>query len=343
MPTIRLETSIEATAERCFDLSLKVDLLHHLSTIRGHERPVAGVMKDEMKLGDSFAWEAVHFGIKQHLASKITASRRVAGGYRWQWIGMLLCCGVLLLIAACQADGSPSVSTPTGAPTPTLQSGRATFAPGFGFTHPAPFATLTFTASTPYAGALRLVTDAGLQLLPYCDDAPDSRVRWQPVGQQEAFLSGEQAHELQVTITPLTPTGWLDRLLQVKLVSAIYNGFYYCPEIPVDPTPVPNTLYFLGAQHPTIAIQLVFASPLDTYDLALFTISNLGFRLADPCYEHHSSPRFWHPMGQEAPFASMHSLLVAVTEANSTGWRDQLHALEGMKTIVVPPPNVRCS
>jgi ligand-binding SRPBCC domain-containing protein len=75
MPTIRLETSIEATAERCFDLSLNVDL-HRLSTAQTHERPIAGVMTGVMKLGDTVTWEAVHFGLKQHLTSKITAYER---------------------------------------------------------------------------------------------------------------------------------------------------------------------------------------------------------------------------------------------------------------------------
>jgi ligand-binding SRPBCC domain-containing protein len=75
MPTIRLETSIEASAERCFDLSLSVDL-HRLSTADTHERPVAGVTTGVMKLGDTVTWEAIHFGLKQYLTSKITVYER---------------------------------------------------------------------------------------------------------------------------------------------------------------------------------------------------------------------------------------------------------------------------
>jgi ligand-binding SRPBCC domain-containing protein len=75
MPTIRLETSIDAPIERCFDLSLSVDLHRH-SVAHTHERPVAGVTSGMMKLGDIVTWEAVHFGIKQHLTSKITAYER---------------------------------------------------------------------------------------------------------------------------------------------------------------------------------------------------------------------------------------------------------------------------
>jgi ligand-binding SRPBCC domain-containing protein len=75
MPIIRLETYINAPIERCFDLSLSVDLHRH-SVAHTHERPVAGVTSGVMKLGDSVTWEAVHFGIKQHLTSKITAYER---------------------------------------------------------------------------------------------------------------------------------------------------------------------------------------------------------------------------------------------------------------------------
>jgi ligand-binding SRPBCC domain-containing protein len=75
MPTIRLETFIDASPERCFDLSLNVDL-HRNSVAHTHERPIAGVTSGVMKLGDTVTWEAVHFGIKQHLISKITAYER---------------------------------------------------------------------------------------------------------------------------------------------------------------------------------------------------------------------------------------------------------------------------
>ena len=75
MPTIRLETSIHAPPERCFDLSLDVDLHAH-SQAYAHERPIAGVVAGGMHLGDTVTWEAVHFGIKQQLTSQITAYER---------------------------------------------------------------------------------------------------------------------------------------------------------------------------------------------------------------------------------------------------------------------------
>lgn len=75
MPTIRLETLIAAAPERCFDLSLSVDLHRH-SVAHTHERPIAGVTTGVMRLGDTVTWEAVHFGVKQHLTTTITAYDR---------------------------------------------------------------------------------------------------------------------------------------------------------------------------------------------------------------------------------------------------------------------------
>jgi ligand-binding SRPBCC domain-containing protein len=75
MPMIHVETQINAPIERCFDLSLNVDQ-HSNSVSNTHERPVAGVMTGEMKLGDTVTWEAVHFGVKQLLTSKITTYER---------------------------------------------------------------------------------------------------------------------------------------------------------------------------------------------------------------------------------------------------------------------------
>ena len=72
MALIRLETYINAPIERCLDLSLSVDLHRH-SVAHTHERPVAGVTSGILKLGDTVTWEAVHFGIKQHLTTQITA------------------------------------------------------------------------------------------------------------------------------------------------------------------------------------------------------------------------------------------------------------------------------
>lgn len=72
MPKIHLETFVAAPVELCFDLSLNVQM-HEAA---GHGRAVAGVTTGQMRLGDTVTWEAVHFGVRQRLTSKIVACER---------------------------------------------------------------------------------------------------------------------------------------------------------------------------------------------------------------------------------------------------------------------------
>ena len=71
MPIIRLETEIAASPERCFDLARDVDL-HQRSTATSMERAVAGVTSGRLGPGDQVTWEAVHFGVRQRLTSRIS-------------------------------------------------------------------------------------------------------------------------------------------------------------------------------------------------------------------------------------------------------------------------------
>ena len=75
MPIIHLETLIRAPVELCFDLARSVDV-HMASTKPSRARAVAGVTSGMMKLGDTVTWEAVHFGVRQRLTSKITVYER---------------------------------------------------------------------------------------------------------------------------------------------------------------------------------------------------------------------------------------------------------------------------
>lgn len=72
MAIIKLQTKINAPKERCFFLSLSVDL-HLLSTEETNEKAIDGVTSGLMKLNDVVTWRAKHFGIYQNLTSKITA------------------------------------------------------------------------------------------------------------------------------------------------------------------------------------------------------------------------------------------------------------------------------
>ena len=89
MPVITLHTEINAPIERCFLLSLSVDL-HKLSASQTHEEVVAGVRHGLMKLHEQVTWRAKHFGVRFNMTSAITAyecptyfvSRMVKGPFK---------------------------------------------------------------------------------------------------------------------------------------------------------------------------------------------------------------------------------------------------------------------
>lgn len=68
---IHLTTHINAPINKCFELSISVDV-HQQSTGNTREKAIAGVKSGMMELNDTVTWEAVHFGVKQKLTSKIT-------------------------------------------------------------------------------------------------------------------------------------------------------------------------------------------------------------------------------------------------------------------------------
>lgn len=75
MPTIKLQTLINAPPELIFDLSRSVEI-HTQSLTYSKERVVAGVTNGLIGLGETVTWEAVHFGIKQRLTARITEFER---------------------------------------------------------------------------------------------------------------------------------------------------------------------------------------------------------------------------------------------------------------------------
>jgi hypothetical protein len=68
---IEISTQINASLERCFDLSRSIDL-HIGSTKQTGERAIAGRTSGLMELGETVTWRAKHFGVWQNLTSKIT-------------------------------------------------------------------------------------------------------------------------------------------------------------------------------------------------------------------------------------------------------------------------------
>jgi ligand-binding SRPBCC domain-containing protein len=69
--TIIVETEIAAPPERCFLLSLSVDL-HVVSTAQTGERAVAGVTHGLIGLGETVTWRGRHFGIMLQHETLIT-------------------------------------------------------------------------------------------------------------------------------------------------------------------------------------------------------------------------------------------------------------------------------
>ncbi len=88
---IRLEQSLTVNApiSRCFDLARSIELHLHGAEHTG-EQAVGGVTTGLIGPGQSVRWRGTHFGIRQHLTSRMTAYDRpghfqdtmVAGAFR---------------------------------------------------------------------------------------------------------------------------------------------------------------------------------------------------------------------------------------------------------------------
>lgn len=75
MPVINLKIEINAPVERVFDLARCIDL--HVETMkRSNEKAIDGITQGLINMGETVAWQATHFGIRQKLTSKITAFDR---------------------------------------------------------------------------------------------------------------------------------------------------------------------------------------------------------------------------------------------------------------------------
>lgn len=75
MPRIELITEISAPIEQVFDLARSIDV-HAASQSRHGEKAVAGRMSGLIESGEEVTWEAVHFGVRQRLTSRIDTMNR---------------------------------------------------------------------------------------------------------------------------------------------------------------------------------------------------------------------------------------------------------------------------
>jgi ligand-binding SRPBCC domain-containing protein len=72
MPLIQLTTEINAPIQEVFDLARDIGF-HQKSASKTKERAIAGRTSGLIELYETVTWEAVHFGIKQQLTTRITA------------------------------------------------------------------------------------------------------------------------------------------------------------------------------------------------------------------------------------------------------------------------------
>ncbi|AIE83389.1 SRPBCC family protein [Fimbriimonas ginsengisoli] len=75
MLTVRVETEIDATAERCFDLA-RSQRAHVQSAVATQERIVSGPAHDLLEPGDEVTFEARHLGKTQQLVARIVEMDR---------------------------------------------------------------------------------------------------------------------------------------------------------------------------------------------------------------------------------------------------------------------------
>jgi hypothetical protein len=144
-----------------------------------------------------------------------------------------------------------------------------------------------------------------------------------------------------IASTPLAPSDWADRLKVLSGVVDVKTDYnVMCPAM--LGTPPPGTTIALVPNQVGIYARIAFSLRGDQYQLALSTVSMLGLRLADPCYELAKRiPAEWHVMGQETPFAKTRALLVATTDISPNSWQKQLRASTDVASVQIPIP-VQC-
>ncbi|WP_298533349.1 SRPBCC family protein [uncultured Algibacter sp.] len=71
MPLVEVKTEIRSDINTCFDIATDIDL-HKKSLKHTREIAIAGKTSGRITLGEWVSWEAIHFGLVQHLTSKIT-------------------------------------------------------------------------------------------------------------------------------------------------------------------------------------------------------------------------------------------------------------------------------
>jgi outer membrane protein assembly factor BamB len=180
-----------------------------------------------------------------------------------------------------------------------------------------------FSDGVSFQQAIHLLTDLGLQTFANC------AFQWKPQGSSVDFSA---YHQLVVAATVNSAPLWFNRLQATPGVTSLQaDGPHSCPMMRYDP----NGLNRLKPDAPVTYVKATFSDSV-SYDTALDAVNNLGFRLANSCYERARSrgdKSAWKTAGQENAFGSEHTLLLATTGFNATTWQQQLKSLAGATKV----------
>lgn len=182
-----------------------------------------------------------------------------------------------------------------------------------------------FKKGISYQQALSVVTSLGLK------DFADCTFSWKSGRIEQDYQDGYMTVMATVSSAPL----WFDRLKANPMVAAINpDGPHSCPNIPVD-----NNPRYLELSQAGTYLDVTFNPSVSSYSVALALMDNLGFRLADPCYEQaraQGKKPIWHDMSQQNTFERSHALVLATTTANPVTWQKLLRATNGVATVTTP-------
>ncbi|MGH2494002.1 MAG: PQQ-binding-like beta-propeller repeat protein, partial [Ktedonobacteraceae bacterium] len=183
-----------------------------------------------------------------------------------------------------------------------------------------------FANAVSFQQAIHLLTNLGLQTVAQC------AIQWKPQGSGTDFSTDPWLVAIAtVNSAPL----WFNRLQAMPEVTEIQaSGPHSCPNMEYNP----NALNRLPLDAPVTYVRATFSNST-AYDAALVSINNLGFRLANPCYEQARSrgdKPTWNTSGQENVFGPAHTLLLATTTFNATTWLSQLKSLVSVTKVDAP-------
>lgn len=247
---------------------------------------------------------------------------------------------LILTLGSCGQAKSPGASgARTATPSPTDRAAPKS-------------AYVTFEAGVSYQTAVREVTDLGLQARTFCEGvtysppgAAESSIGWwEPEASARDFpmTSGTDTGHgmLYVAPTPLAPSDWVARLgtspgvLNVQ----VYTAEPKCALHIVHTTPPSDAVHYVPDDQVGTLVRVTFDQRM-SYDSAIVLVSQLGFRLSDPCYETAKSngqAPSWQTMGEESSFAATQELVLTVTYFNAATWHQQLAGSSGVQTVVTP-------